>query len=118
MWRSTGSTPCQKFCPVDALSGSIDADGHAEEMVFDMHACAQMCQQYEIMPNLLARALSATDPLEREHALFGPEVQGYFYKVTTGIGATNAQCFECMRVCPVVAKAPQGDPIRRSRRNH
>jgi hypothetical protein len=107
LWRNTGRTPCQKFCPVDALSGTIGADGRVEQMVFDMHRCAQMCQQYEIMPNLLARALAATDPLEREHALFDPEVQGYFYKVTTGIGATNAQCFECMRVCPIVVNAPR-----------
>lgn len=116
MWRSTGQTPCQKFCPVEALSGSIDADGKCEEMVFQMHRCAEMCQQYEIMPNVLARAMNAADPLEREHALFAPEVQGYMYKVTTGIGATNAQCFECMRVCPVVSKAPLANALRRGRR--
>ena len=36
-----------------------------------------------------------------------------WYKVSAGSGAWFAQCFECMRVCPIATKAPASDPILR-----
>jgi hypothetical protein len=36
-----------------------------------------------------------------------------WYKVSAGSGAWFAQCFECMRVCPIATRAPQADPLMR-----
>jgi epoxyqueuosine reductase QueG len=113
MYRQTGQTPCMKFCPVSCLSGSIDADGTIAEMRFAMHKCAEMSQQYEVVPNMLAEALLAQTPLERDTILFGAENQVIWYKMAIGEGELLAQCYECMHVCPIATHAPAADPLRR-----
>ncbi len=113
MFRKVGQTPCQKFCPVQCLSGEIDADGNQAEMHYDMAACAEMSQQYESVPALLAQALAAEGPDAREDALFDPDHKMLWYKMSVGSGGLLAQCFECMRVCPIATRSPAADPIRR-----
>lgn len=113
MYRKTGQTPCMKFCPVQCLSGKIDADGNQEEMHYDMAACAEMTQQYEAVPAMLAKALEAEDTQQRTDALFDPDNKMLWYKMSVGSGGLLAQCFECMRVCPIATRSPQADPIRR-----
>jgi epoxyqueuosine reductase QueG len=113
MYRKIGQTPCMKFCPVQCLSGKIDADGNQEEMHYDMAACAEMTQQYEAVPAMLARALEAQDATQRTDALFDPDNKMLWYKMSVGSGGLLAQCFECMRVCPIATRSPQADPIRR-----
>ena len=112
LYRKSGQTPCMQNCPVECISGSIDDDGEIEEMRFDMFRCAEMCQQYENMPTIIERAFETGDVLEREELLYGGEAQSFFYKATAGVD-TNAQCFECMRVCPIATQGPQVDPLRR-----
>jgi epoxyqueuosine reductase QueG len=112
LYRQTGKTPCMQNCPVECLSGSIDDSGEIAEMNFDMFRCAEMCQQYENMPTIIERAIEEGDMLEREQMLYGGEAQSYFYKATAGVD-TNAQCFECMRVCPIATQGPEVDPVRR-----
>jgi hypothetical protein len=114
MYRQIGRTPCQKFCPVQCLSGSIDEDGKQAEMHYDMAACAEMSQQYEAVPAMLSEAMAAEDAQGREDALFDPDNKMLWYKMSVGSGGLLAQCFECMRVCPIATKAPLADPIRRS----
>ena len=114
MYRKIGQTPCMKFCPVQCLSGRIDEHGKQAEMHYDMAACAEMSQQYESVPALLARALAAEDTAEREDALFDPDNKMLWYKMSVGSGGLLAQCFECMRVCPIATRAPAADPIRRA----
>ena len=46
LYRESGQTPCQKFCPVQCLSGTIDDDGKQDEMTFDMYRCAELCQHH------------------------------------------------------------------------
>lgn len=113
MYKESGRTPCQKFCPVQCLSGKIGENGEVAEMHFEMHKCAELCQQYENLPNFISDAIEEPDPLERDEILFGGEAQGYFYKIGAAVD-TNAQCFECMRSCPVVTKAPKATPLRRA----
>ena len=36
-----------------------------------------------------------------------------WYKMSVGSGGLLAQCFECMRVCPIATQAPLADPVRR-----
>ena len=114
MYRQIGRTPCQKFCPVQCLSGHIDEDGKQAEMHYDMAACAEMSQQYEAVPAMLAEAMAAEDDGSREAALFDPDNKMLWYKMSVGSGGLLAQCFECMRVCPIATKSPEADPIRRS----
>ena len=113
MYEQIGQTPCMKFCPVQCLSGSIDADGRQAEMHYDMAACAEMTQQYETLPKLITDAIAAESPAEREDALFDPDHKMLWYKMSVGTGGLLAQCFECMRVCPIATQAPMADPILR-----
>ena len=113
LWRKTGQTPCMKFCPVQCLSGEIDADGNQAAMRYDMAACAEMTQQFEAVPSMIADAVGARDEVEREDALFDADQKILWYKMSVGSGGLLAQCFECMRVCPIATQAPQADPIRR-----
>ncbi len=114
MYRQIGQTPCMKFCPVQCLSGELDEDGNQAEMRYDMAACAEMTQQYETVPSAIAKAIAARDEAEREDALFDPDNKMLWYKMSVGSGGLLAQCFECMRACPIATKAPLADPIRRA----
>ncbi len=113
MYRKVGQTPCMKFCPVACLDGVIDEDGNIAEMRFEMHKCAEMSQQYETVPNIIADAVAAETPADRDEVLFGAENQVIWYKMAIGEGELLSQCFECMRVCPIATGAPLADPIRR-----
>ena len=46
--------------------------------------------------------------------LMDPDNKLYWYKMSVGSGGLLAQCFECMRVCPIATQAPLADPILRS----
>ncbi len=113
LYRRSGQTPCQTYCPVSCLAGEIDEAGKIAEMRYDMHACAEMSQQYEAVPNVIADAVMAENPIDRDAALFGAENQVLWYKMAIGEGELLAQCYECMRVCPIATQAPLSDPIRR-----
>ncbi len=113
LFRKTGQTPCMKFCPVQCLSGDIDQDGKQKEMHYDMAACAEMTQQYETVPSAIMNAIRAETDQDQEDALFDPDNKMLWYKMSVGTGGLLAQCFECMRVCPIATQAPQADPIRR-----
>lgn len=115
MYKQIGQTPCMKFCPVQCLSGKIDKDGKQTEMTYDMAACAEMSEQYEAVPEMLAKAMYDADGSSREDSLFGPENKMLWYKMSVGSGGLLAQCFECMRVCPIATKAPLADPILRGK---
>ncbi len=96
-----------KFCPVQCLSGKIDEQGKQAEMRYDMAACAELSQQYEALPAVLDDAMAAANEIEREDALFDPDHKMLWYKMSVGSGGLLAQCFECMRVCPITLNAPQ-----------
>jgi len=113
MFRQEGRTPCMKFCPAQCLSGEIDAAGKQASMHYDMAACAELTQQYETIPQLLRDAIATDDPEEREALLLGERNKVLWYRMTVGNGGLFAQCFECMRVCPIATSAPLADPLRR-----
>jgi len=113
MFRQEGRTPCMKFCPAQCLSGEIDAAGKQASMHYDMSACAELTQQYETVPQLLRDAIATDDPEEREALLLGERNKVLWYRMTVGNGGLFAQCFECMRVCPIATNAPLADPLKR-----
>jgi len=114
MYRSIGRTPCMKFCPAQCLSGEIDERGQQRLMRYDMAACAEFTQEYDTVPKILAEAVSAADGSDGAEQLLDPDRRMLWYKVSAGSGAWFAQCFECMRVCPLATRAPQADPILRT----
>ena len=114
MYRQVGQTPCMKFCPVQCLSGTIDEAGRQSEMHYDMAKCAELSEQYESLPLILAEAMRAETPEEQESVLMDPDNSMLWYKMSVGSGGLLAQCFECMRVCPIATRAPLADPIRRA----
>lgn len=114
MYRSVGRTPCMKFCPAQCLSGELDDSGQQKVMRYDMAACAEYTQEYEAVPKILAESISAEARASGAEGLLDPDRKMLWYKVSAGSGAWFAQCFECMRVCPIATRAPQADPILRS----
>jgi len=114
MYRQTGRTPCQKFCPAQCLSGEIDDKGAQKLMRYDMAACAELTQEYEAVPKILAEAVRDEVRGDGADGLLDPDRKMLWYKVSAGSGAWFAQCFECMRVCPVATRSPQADPILRT----
>ncbi|TAK80934.1 MAG: hypothetical protein EPO20_26865 [Betaproteobacteria bacterium] len=113
LYRQTGRTPCMKFCPAQCLSGEVDAEGRQKMMRYDMAACAEFTQQYEAVPKILAEAVADEVRSAGGERLLDPDTKMLWYKVSAGSGAWFAQCFECMRVCPIATRAPQADPILR-----
>ena len=110
-----GRTPCMKFCPVQCLSGEIDEHGKQKFMHYDMAACAEMTQQYESVPTMLDGCDSRRDRGgARGRAASIRTSKMLWYKVSAGSGAWFAQCFECMRACPIATRAPLSDPILRT----
>jgi epoxyqueuosine reductase QueG len=114
MYRATGRTPCMKFCPAQCLDGEIDAAGRQKTMRYDMAKCAEFTQEYEAVPKILAEAVRDEIPSRGAEGLLDPDRKMLWYKISAGSGAWFAQCFECMRVCPIATRAPLSDPILRA----
>ncbi len=114
MYRSTGRTPCMKFCPAQCLSGEIDGEGKQKSSRYDMAACAELTQEYEAVPKILAEAVREENRSHGADRLLDPDSKMLWYKVSAGSGGWFAQCFECMRVCPIATQAPAADPILRT----
>ncbi|HET7669964.1 MAG TPA: hypothetical protein VFK84_06135 [Burkholderiales bacterium] len=114
MYRQIGRTPCMKFCPAQCLNGEVDDQGRQKIMRYDMAACAELTQEYEAVPKILAEAVKDEVRSNGAEGLLDPDRKMLWYKVSAGSGGWFAQCFECMRVCPIATQAPQSDPIYRS----
>jgi hypothetical protein len=71
-------------------------------------------QQFETVPQLLREAIETDNPEEREALLLGERNKVLWYRMTVGNGGLFAQCFECMRVCPIATNAPLADPLKRA----
>lgn len=117
LYRSIGRTPCMKFCPAQCLNGELDERGRQKVMHYNMAACAEFTQEYEAVPKILAEAIQGEvrgAGSEGAARLLDPDRKMLWYKVSAGSGAWFAQCFECMRPCPIATRAPQADPILRT----
>ncbi|MBK6864811.1 MAG: hypothetical protein IPG91_15315 [Ideonella sp.] len=114
MYRSIGRTPCMKFCPAQCLEGEVDEQGRQKKSRYDMALCAELTQEYETVPKMLAEAVRDEVRSRGAEGLLDPDRKMLWYKVSAGSGAWFAQCFECMRVCPLATQAPQADVISRT----
>ena len=48
-------------------------------------------------------------------ALYGPENQSIWYKLSIGAGELLSLCYECMRVCPITQTAISANPVARGK---
>ena len=104
-FRQFGKTPCLAACPSDeggCLDGSIDADGHIEYSYYDRERCVSRAMNFGI--NSFQKAL-AQIVAEEDKDSQSTMVQSDFFSrscsAITHYKESVAQCFECMRVCPI-----------------
>ena len=103
MYKRIGTTPCLRVCPA-CLKGTVK-DGVIETSTYDREKCHSRAQTYGIgsfQKGLLA-IVNEDDADKRHTMIYGD----FFTKTLQSVGFFRdsiAQCFECMRVCPVGRK--------------
>jgi epoxyqueuosine reductase QueG len=103
MYRRLGTTPCLRVCPA-CLAGGL-REGRIERSTYDRERCHSRAQTYGIgsFQKALLEIVDEDDPLRRHAMIHGD----FFTKSLEALGFFRdsiAQCFECMRVCPVGRK--------------
>jgi epoxyqueuosine reductase QueG len=103
MYKRIGTTPCLRVCPA-CLSGSVK-DQRIERSTYDRERCHSRAQTYGIgsFQKALLQIVNEDDR-ERRHTMIHGD---FFTKSLEALGFFRdsiAQCFECMRVCPVGRK--------------
>lgn len=104
-YKHIGRTPCMAACPSDdggCLDGSIGEDGRIEEAYYNRERCVSRAMNFGpvAFQKVLVDLATEEDPDVRhskaQSDFFSRSCSGVaFYKESV------AQCFECMRVCPV-----------------
>jgi ferredoxin len=103
MYRRIGTTPCLRVCPA-CLSGTVK-DGRIEQSTYDREKCHSRAQTYGIgsFQKALLAVIDEDDGARRRQMIRSD----FFVKSIQSLGFFRdsiAQCFECMRVCPVGRK--------------
>jgi epoxyqueuosine reductase len=103
MYKRIGTTPCLRVCPA-CLSGTVK-DGAIETSTYNRERCHTRSQTYGIgsFQKSLLQIVNEDDPERRRTMIYSD----FFTKSTQAVGFFRdsiAQCFECMRVCPVGRK--------------
>lgn len=104
LYEKTGKTPCMAVCPADK-GGCIDAtidDGEITSSYFDRERCSTRAMNFGIRGHLKQVELVSVleDREQRRQVIHSDD----FRRNLASIGRYKesvAQCFECMRVCPV-----------------
>ena len=104
-FRALGKTPCMAACPADdggCLDGSIDADGRIEESYYDRERCVTRSMNFGIgsFQKSLTEIVNEKDRGNR-HAMIYSDFFSQTISALSFYKESVAQCFECMRVCPV-----------------
>ncbi len=108
IFSKLGTTPCIALCSEESggcLRGEIDQDGQIAHSYFDRERCVSRAMNLGIKRHQkqLEKIINEDDPQKRRNMLYSDE----FYRSMSGIARYKesvAQCFECMRVCPVGRK--------------
>ena len=104
-FRRFGKTPCMAACPSDeggCLDGSIDEEGRIETSYYDRERCVSRAMNFGI--NSFQKALAqivAEEDEERQHSMIHSDFFSRSCSAITHYKESVAQCFECMRVCPI-----------------
>lgn len=104
-FRRFGKTPCLAACPSEdggCLDGSLDADGRIEYSSYDRERCVSRAMNFGI--NSFQKALVqivAEEDGKRQSNMINSDFFSRSCSAITHYKESVAQCFECMRVCPI-----------------
>jgi hypothetical protein len=104
-FRRFGKTPRMAACPVEeggCLDGSIDEEGRIESSFYDRERCVSRAMNFGI--NSFQKALAQIVAEEDQEAQKNMIHSDFFSRSCSAIThykESVAQCFECMRVCPI-----------------
>lgn len=104
MYEAEGTTPCLSTCPINdggCLGGKIE-DGRFTERQYDAARCSTRVQNYWVpgFQKVLGATLREPDPEKQKMMLYGSLFSRTLWSMTYS-NVAQAQCAECMRVCPV-----------------
>ncbi len=107
-WEAEGTTPCLQICPIGeggCLGGRIE-NGRVVERQYDSARCASRVHTHWVpgFQKALETALNEPDAERRKMILYSSFFTRTLWSITYS-GQSQAQCFECMRVCPVGAES-------------
>jgi ferredoxin len=107
MWKERGTTPCLDVCPIQSggcLGGEI-VEGRFANRQYDAARCTSRVYTHWIpgFQKALEAAIEETDPEKRKMILYSSFFTRTLWSITYS-AQSQAQCFECMRVCPVGAE--------------
>ena len=103
-WKADKTVPCLQVCPASdggCLDGELEDDAY-QGRSYDSARCTTRVYNHWIpsFQKTLESALNVEDKEARKMILYGSHFTRTLWSIT--YSATNqAQCFECMRVCPV-----------------
>jgi len=104
-WRRFGKTPCLAACPADdggCLDGAIDDDGRIEYSSYDRERCVSRAMNFGINSFQKALAQIVAEPDQhKQSAMIHADFFSRSCSAITHYKESVAQCFECMRVCPI-----------------
>ena len=105
VYKAGGRTPCQAACPSDdggCLHGTIGPDNRIESTYYDRERCVSRAMNFGInsFQKGLEQIANEDDPENRRMMIHSD----FFTRSASAIAfykESVAQCFECMRVCPI-----------------
>ena len=107
MWEKEGTTPCIAVCPLKAggcLDGEI-VDGRFANRSYDVARCTSRVYTHWVpgFQKALAAAIDEDDSDRRKMILYSSFFTRTLWSMTYA-AQSQAQCYECIRVCPVGAE--------------
>lgn len=104
-YRKIGKTPCTAACPSDdggCLDGEIDDEGRIASSYFDRERCTSRAMNFGInsFQKAMEQIVTEDDP-ESQTNMINSEFFTRSCSAISSFRESVAQCFECMRVCPI-----------------
>lgn len=110
LYEKTGQTFCMQACPLQCLSGEIE-NGRIKKMTYLRYRCASICQRDKDHGILIRRAIKMgleDKDFDMKQMLYGEEFANAQNRLAYGPLRYFANCWECIKACPVVKKGING----------
>jgi hypothetical protein len=104
-YKHIGKTPCMAACPADeggCIDGKIGEDDQIEEVFYNRERCVSRAMNFG--PVAFQKVLTDLVTEEDAEIRHSKVHSDFFSRACSGVSfykESVAQCFECMRVCPV-----------------
>ena len=104
-YRKIGKTPCTAACPSDdggCLDGELDENGEISYSYFDRERCSSRAMNFGInsFQKAMEQIVTEDDP-ENQTNMINSDFFTRSCMAVSSYRESVAQCFECMRVCPI-----------------